>query len=247
MISVFSARPATPLMASWIINILQPHIEACRFSNSAPSIEFRPMTVAGFASTFQTDSRVCISNRCVFWSKHSIVNTVFHEYTHQLIYQFKKIKNDIPIDGHGAVFFLVLMSLFKRIDSANKNNSMMLSLNLYDFQDIPDDWAEIESNHLLQWQTEVLNFALENHRELADSNLCAEDLTAAAYQKWMDYLFDCKSNETHNETEWGKYQCLKVENEELICKYKELNFGFNLSLSMTIGLTLLLFYKLFFS
>lgn len=231
--NVYQMRPALPLPAAWIRNTLRSYVKACRFKNDPLSIELRPMVGAiGYVAAIVPHDRICLSNRAVFWSAESLISTTIHEYCHRLVMEFDT-KSKVAIRNHGPVFFLVLMTLFKRIDLSN-GTKYVSTLSLYDFQDEPDDAADINSVWSVAWRPAVLDWALSKCDGLARSNVCAEDLPEAVYRRWLEFLEDCSQKDKSAVSAAVEAQDLKQHAENLKAEISNLQMQRSLFISFLL-------------
>lgn len=183
MVTVHQTTHAPAKTATWINNILDPAIKACKFENPPP-LELRPTGVWGGwcpSKNSAPDGRLSISSRVVFWSKDGFVEVYLHEACHRLL----------PSDFfHNPAFFCLLHVLLSRVDRQEKKSespALVSRLSLYDMQDAP---APLEHLPAAEWLPKSISWAVKTAQEI-DESVSAERAAEAVvlkYKAWLQQL-----------------------------------------------------------
>jgi hypothetical protein len=128
----------------WLVRLLEPVIEACRFE-SAPPVELRP--TGGWSGWCQNrtdtpDGRVCVSRLLEFRPPGWIVDVYLHEASHRVLEPYN-------VAAHGSEFAALLEVLYLRSILATnaprwRPTGVGPFLSIYDFQDAPDLALSVE-------------------------------------------------------------------------------------------------------
>lgn len=164
---------------AWLASALDDAIAACRFK-AAPPVELRPTghwlgwcLPTGMAP----DRRISISGRAHFWRRHELVEVYVHEAAHRLIDHGR----------HDPTFFCLNHALLLRVDAAGSSRGALASTtgsDLYDISDLPEGLSTDPDGGLGR----SLSWAVVTARELAVSELDAEDLAIEVmkrFERWM--------------------------------------------------------------
>lgn len=166
---------------AWLSAALDPVIAACRF-RTPPPVELRPTgqwqgwcLPIGMAP----DRRISISGRARFWRRHELVEVYVHEAAHRLIDHAR----------HDPTFFCLNHALLLRVDAACSTRGALASTtgsDLYDISDLPKELTEDPDGGLGR----SLSWAVVTARELAVSELDAEDLAIEVMKRFEQWLVD---------------------------------------------------------
>ena len=169
----YEVVPAKAAVASWLQQVLDPVIAACRF-RSPPPIELRSTgDWRGWcASTgMATDGRVSLSGRARFWPRRELIEVYLHEASHRVL----------PGCDHDPVFCCLAHALLLRADAAGlTNDAASIYTNLYNIADLPAALA----NESDQGLGRALAWSVLTARELAATELDAEDLAAEVARRF---------------------------------------------------------------
>jgi hypothetical protein len=150
-------------------------------------------------------------------SKNSLAFAYVHECTHILIFAEERKRGRVT-ENHGPIFFLTNCALSHRIDIKTDDNYFFNKISFYSYQDCPFDesWTVEES------KSAVVTFCLKNYKQLATSDLTAEDLTTKAWDLWdieKSELIEKKKKANDFEQ---KMEHLKGVNEQLAAANEKL-------------------------
>jgi hypothetical protein len=169
----------------WLTTLLTPAIEAARI-HAPPPIELRSLgELGGLCRPLpdDPDSRICLSHRCVLWSKQSIIVLYLHEACHRLL---GWAPGD---DQHDCVFASFLHCLLARCDKAGVTEGAVLTLGLYELQDLPPALAAETDGGIGR----SMAWSISTSNELSASGLGAEELGVEIrrrYNLWLGKLAD---------------------------------------------------------
>lgn len=221
--------------ARWFSRQVGPSIDACRFRAEPPAVELRTMREDGLA---RRSGDVCLSTRSIFWSQLQICATLLHEFAHRIVFDWEH-KTVSDAEPHGLLFLLVLLALYTRVDlSGALRQTLANQVSLYDFQDTPACFSGLSED---RWRGLVLAWAIEHCDALARSPAAAEDLPAAAAERWAMLLKRCSDWEDEQVRVENNIAALQQENQRLRGVVSMTKF---VSLGVGVGVALLCIFAL---
>jgi hypothetical protein len=193
-LAVFATLPAPPETAAWLRNRLEPVVKACKFARPVP-LELRPTgKFRGWCGVknYYRDGRVCITSQAMFWRPDQLLEVYLHECSHRLL-------EGREIDPHGPEFFALTAALYMRAAHLFERDAVLF-LQIYDFQDVPDED-----------KGEVLDWALQVAKELAASSATAEELAEAVCKLWPQNVKEREATKAKNIAQIRAHISLKKE------------------------------------
>ena len=171
-------EPTEPV-AQWLSTLLNPVIQAAKFSRPPP-LELRPTGQWGGwcePRSFAADGRIIISNRVSFWKSESIISVYLHECAHRLL-------DACEVAAHGPEFFLLDLVLHLRCASFFVAEAAQ-KLSFYDLQDQPAELANEPA-----WRGIVIGWALPKADQIvADhGDKSAEEIVPIVLASWDEFL-----------------------------------------------------------